>query len=97
VRKNRGWHLSTEGYIQKFINGKLVLKHRIIAEKKIGRKLRKGEISHHKNHIKTDNRPCNIEVMPSWLHSAMHITKDPVRKKYLGKIKPKYVVKKYYK
>lgn len=37
--------------------------HRVVAEKKIGRKLKRGEQVHHINRQKQDNRPENIEVM----------------------------------
>ena len=39
-----------------------VYEHILVAEQLIGRPVRKGEQVHHKNHIKTDNRPENLEV-----------------------------------
>lgn len=45
--------------------------HRIVAEAKLGRRLRKGEQVHHLNGIKTDNRPENIDVMQSRFHHAV--------------------------
>jgi hypothetical protein len=39
--------------------------HRLVAEAKLGRRLVRGEVPHHINEIKTDNRPENIEVCAS--------------------------------
>src|SRR5688572_14391551 len=35
--------------------------HRVIAEQKLGRPLRRGEIVHHENEIKADNAPDNLK------------------------------------
>ncbi len=42
--------------------------HRLVAESKLGRRLERGEIPHHINGVKTDNRPENLEVMKSAAH-----------------------------
>ena len=39
--------------------------HRLVAEQKIGRYLRPGEVVHHKNKNVLDNRPENLEVFES--------------------------------
>lgn len=39
--------------------------HRLVAEQKLGRRLKPGELVHHKNEVKTDNSPDNLEVVSS--------------------------------
>lgn len=60
-----GKHIDTQGYVCIRINGKYIREHRIIAGKILGRKLRKGEVIHHKNGNKKDNSTENIEVFAS--------------------------------
>lgn len=60
--------------------------HRIEAEKKIGRKLRPGEIVHHKDNNRLNNAHDNLEVLPSQsehakLHSAEGLFRNPKTKK----------------
>jgi len=45
--------------------------HRLVAEKMLGRRLRDGEEIHHRNGDTTDNRPENLEVLPSRAHHKM--------------------------
>ncbi len=60
-----------KGYKKFADSGKSV--HRHVAERKIGRKLRKGEVVHHKNRDKSDNRRSNLEVFKSQkTHHASH-------------------------
>ena len=42
--------------------------HRLIAEQNLGRRLKQGEIAHHRNGDRTDNHPDNIAVLPSIGH-----------------------------
>lgn len=46
--------------------------HRIAAEAKIGRRLRDGEVVHHVNGNKIDNRQENLEVVPSIAEHRFH-------------------------
>lgn len=75
-----GKHISSHGYI-KILVGQghhlsdskgYAYEHRIVAEKLLSRKLLKGEIVHHRNGIATDNRPENLEVVPSMHHHKIH-------------------------
>ena len=55
-----------EGYVQIRIgrgrNAKRVLEHRLVMERKLGRKLRPGETVHHINHDRSDNREENLRL-----------------------------------
>ena len=67
-------------------NGGAVFEHILVAEKKLGRPLRKGEVVHHINHVRDDNRPENLEVVKRGQHVKNHFN-EPIelrkRIKYL--------------
>lgn len=50
-----------------------VLEHRFIMSELLGRPLKKGEIVHHINEDKTDNRAENLMVLTVSEHSSMHM------------------------
>lgn len=54
-----------------------VKEHRVVAETKCGRSLAPGEMVHHRNGDKTDNRPENLEVMTAAAHTRLHLTRIP--------------------
>ena len=49
--------------------------HRIVAEQKLGRSLKKGEIVHHIDGNKRNNNPSNLMVMTQSEHCALHFRK----------------------
>lgn len=51
-----------DGYVKVKVNGRFHAEHRVVMESMIGRPLRKGETVHHKNGIRDDNRPKNLEL-----------------------------------
>jgi hypothetical protein len=71
----------TRGYVKR--NG--VHEHRTVAESMLGRPLQSGEIVHHKNENKHDNRPENLEVITQSEHIKIHLPRmRDVRKERHG-------------
>lgn len=60
--------INTSGYV--VANGSL--EHRLIAERVLGRRLVRGEVVHHINGIKTDNRESNLCVLDEAAHILFH-------------------------
>jgi hypothetical protein len=50
--------------------GRYMLEHILIMEDKLGRQLLPGETVHHKNTIRNDNRPENLELRLKSKHPA---------------------------
>jgi len=69
------WWKNSSGYKCVILNSKTILEHRFIMEKKLGRKLLRSEVVHHKNGIRNDNSEENLEVMTLSEHSIIENSK----------------------
>ncbi len=68
IAKYRG--TGTRGYVKEYGRHQ----HRVVMERVLGRKLRRGEIVHHKDHNKKNNHPSNLEVLKSQSeHMSLHL------------------------
>lgn len=92
-KKAESWWINQRGYVE----GRIWLKdgtsirvkqHRFIAEGIIGRPLNEDEDVHHKNGIKTDNRPENLEVINHGSHSIISNLNRKYKKGYKLNLTP---------
>lgn len=56
------WRINKKGYRIQVINGREVLEHRVVMERKLGRPLHRWENVHHKNGNRADNALSNLEL-----------------------------------
>jgi len=75
--KKREFHLEN-GYVLMHKNGKRIYKHHLVMEKHLGRKLKRGEVVHHINEDRADNR---IENLKLYKNSGTHVWAEHLSKK----------------
>ena len=65
-------HIISDGYVMiKTVDGWRA-EHRVVMEKKLGRKLTSNEIPHHKDEDKANNRIKNLRLMTRSKHTKLH-------------------------
>lgn len=57
------WRMHSRGYSQAYIEGQVVLMHRLVLERKLGRKIKANLVTDHINENKLDNRRENLREL----------------------------------
>ena len=66
-------YIDKKGYKRYSNSGKSV--HRYVASRKVGGKIGKGRVVHHRDGNKRNNRRSNLQVMKRSSHSRLHTRK----------------------
>ena len=78
MEKNGHWRggrsVKRDGYIEIRLNGKRKLEHVYMMEQHLGRRMTRGEVVHHMNGNRQDNRLANLRVMTISEHMRLHNT-----------------------
>lgn len=62
IKRNSVGHVNKDGYRMISRNSKSIAEHRFVMQEMLGRDLLPGENVHHKNGVRNDNRPENLEL-----------------------------------
>ena len=78
----------SDGYISIYFpdhpksnNDGYMMEHDLVMECIIGRHLKDDEVVHHKNHIRSDNRKENLQLLTFKEHASLHMKERYAKKK----------------